>query len=261
MERGVEPPALPHAHAGHYDGAPAGSLANVLGVPVLVALSATTSVLDEAHRLAADGAPSGTLVLADEQTAGRGRGGKRWISSPGSGIWLALLQRRPAITTLELLSIRLALAGAAAVERFATGPVMVKWPNDLWVGGRKLAGILVEVRWRDAMPEWLVIGVGVNVVPPPEELRAAGLPLATSRLAVLAALVPALRAALEHDGTLSAAEQHGLARRDVARGRAVREPGPGVADGISASGELLVRTADAAIRRYRSGSLTFQEES
>ena len=259
IEHPIETPSVRHVHVGQYDDVPAHTLAEQLGVPLLVALDTTTSVLDDAHRLAADGAPSGTLLLAEEQTAGRGRGGKRWISRPGSGIWLTLLERAPTVSTLGLLSIRLALAGATAVQRFAAGPVMVKWPNDLWVDGRKLAGILVEARWRDAMPEWLAIGVGVNLVPPSEEPRAVGLPLAPSRIAVLEALVPALRAALQPDGELSAAEQEELARRDAARGRLLREPGRGVADGISATGELLVRSDDGSVRRYRSGSLVFQE--
>jgi BirA family transcriptional regulator, biotin operon repressor / biotin---[acetyl-CoA-carboxylase] ligase len=260
MERAVGSPSTPQAHTGHYDGVPAAPLAERLGVPLLVALSTTTSVLDDAHRLAAAGAPSGTLVLAEEQTAGRGRGGRRWTSRFGSGIWLTLVERAPTIAMLELLSIRLALAGAAAVERFAAGPVMVKWPNDLWVEGRKLAGILVEARWRDAMPEWLAIGVGVNVVPPSEEPRAIGLPLAPSRIAVLEAFVPALRAAVQPDGVLSGVEQQELARRDAARGRPVREPGAGIADGISVTGELLVRADDGSVRRFRTGSLVFQEE-
>lgn len=260
MARPVESLTAAATYDGHYDGVPAEPLARQLGVPSLLALASTTSVLDDAHRLAAVGAPAGMLVLAEEQTAGRGRGGKRWTSRPGSGIWLTLLERAPAVGALDPLSIRLALAGALAVERFASGPVMVKWPNDLWVEGRKLAGILVEARWREATPEWLAVGVGVNIVPPVEEPGAIGLPLATSRIAVLAELVPALRSALRAGGPLSDAEQRELGHRDVARGRHVSQPGVGVADGISRSGELLVRADDGTIQRYRSGSLVFQEE-
>ena len=259
MARPVESPTAAGTHAGHHDGVPAETLAAQLGVPSLLALTSTTSVLDDAHRLAAEGAPSGTLVLAEEQTAGRGRGGKRWTSRPGSGIWLALLVRAPAAGALDALSIRLALAGALAVGRFASGPVMVKWPNDLWVDGRKLAGILVEARWREAAPEWLAVGVGVNIVPPVEESGAIGLPLATSRTAVLSELVPALCAALRAGGPLTDAELGELHHRDVARGRRVTEPGVGVADGISPRGELLLRADDGTIQRYRSGSLVFQE--
>lgn len=260
MARRVESLDAARMHAGHYDGVPAESLAQQLGVPALLALSSTTSVLDDAHRVAAEGAPSGTLVLAEEQTAGRGRGGKRWTSRAGGGIWLTVLERAPAAGALDALSIRLALASALAVERFASGPVMVKWPNDLWVERRKLAGMLVEARWREASPEWLAVGVGVNIVPPVDEPGAIGLPLAPSRIAVLLQLVPALRSALRAGGPLSAAEQRELATRDVARERRVSQPGVGVADGISPSGELLVRGDDGTVQRYRSGSLVFQEE-
>jgi BirA family transcriptional regulator, biotin operon repressor / biotin---[acetyl-CoA-carboxylase] ligase len=258
MDRAVDS-AVARVDEGHYDGTAATVLAARLGVPSVVALASTTSVLDDAHAFAAAGAPSGTLVLAEEQTAGRGRGGKRWTSKPGSGIWLTLLQRTPAVSSLELLSIRLALASAAAVDPFAAGAVAVKWPNDLWVGTRKLAGILVEARWREGVPEWLAVGVGVNVVPPAEEPGAVGLPLAPSRIVVLEALVPALRAALARQGALTGVELLELERRDIARGRRVVQPGTGVAEGISAGGELLVRTDDGSVQRHRSGSLVFEE--
>lgn len=247
------------AHEGSYDGVTAAALARLLGVPRLVAVASTTSTLDDAHRLAAEGAPSGTLVLADEQTAGRGRGGKRWSSRPGTGIWLALLRRTPAVPALDLLSIRLALAGAVVLEPFAGHAVRVKWPNDLWVDGRKLAGILIEARWRDGSPEWIAIGVGVNVIHPPGVEAAVGLPRAPSRLAVLQALVPALVTSLDVQGALSTDEAAELSRRDLARGRNVIEPGVGVADGITATGELRVRAPGGGVERYRSGSLVFQE--
>src|SRR6185436_16510341 len=101
----------------------------------------------------ADGAPAGTVVLADAQRGGRGRGGRRWASPPGVGVWLTLVERPADHAALEVLSLRLGLHAAAAVERFAArgggGPVRLKWPNDLYVGEGKLAGVLVEVRWRD----------------------------------------------------------------------------------------------------------------
>ena len=158
-------------------------------------LESTTSTLDVAHRIAAEGAPAGTLVVANEQTAGRGRGGKSWQSSPGTGIWLTLIERPANSSGLEVLSLRVGLAAAEALDRFAPEPIRLKWPNDLYVDRGKLAGILVEARWREGSVEWIAIGLGVNVSAPKEVENAAGLEPGTDRVDVLGELVPALRAA------------------------------------------------------------------
>jgi BirA family biotin operon repressor/biotin-[acetyl-CoA-carboxylase] ligase len=94
-------------------------------------LESTTSTLDVAHRLAADSAPAGTLVIANEQTSGRGRGGKEWQSPPGAGLWLTLVERPVDTSGLGVLSLRVGLAAAEALDRFATEPIRLKWPNDL----------------------------------------------------------------------------------------------------------------------------------
>lgn len=244
-----------------YDGVRPDALASALGVPRVVAFESVGSTLDVAHELAAHGAPTGTLVLADEQTAGRGRGGKRWTSERGAGIWLTLIARDVEPAVIELLAVRLGLAAAAVLEPLAGAPVHLKWPNDLLVAGRKLAGILVEARWRDGVPEWVAIGMGVNVVASPAVPNAAGLVAGTSRVAVLAALMPALRGALAKRGALDSREREVLSRRDVARGRAVEAPGPGVVEGVSELGELLVRNTAGSIDRYRSGSLVFMGDA
>ena len=252
---------------GSYDGVAAAALAARLGVCELVALDTTPSTLDVAHALAAAGAPDGTLVLADTQTAGRGRSGKRWISTPGTGIWLTMVERRLDPATISLLALRLGIAAADALEPFTTGftsrftsaAIGVKWPNDLYLGQAKLAGILVEARWRDGAPEWVAIGIGVNVRPPAELQGAAGLRPGVSRLEVLDVLVPALCAASVRTGELSSDELSSLARRDIARGRAAVAPSQGVVDGVSPAGELVIRAPDGAITSHRSGSLVFAE--
>jgi len=153
--------------------------------------------------------------------------------------------------------LRLGLHAAEAVERWAAAPVRLKWPNDLFVGAGKLAGILVEARWRDAQPDWVAIGFGLNVRAPSERPDAAGLDAAARRLDVLAALVPALRAAAALRGALSAAELSRWASRDLATGRAIVEPSAGVVAGVDATGALLVRGADGSVDRVRQGSLIF----
>ena len=221
-------------------------------------LESTTSTLDIAHRLAAEGAPAGTLVIANEQTAGRGRGGKSWRSAPGAGLWLTLIDRPVDNSGLGVLSLRVGLASAEALDRFAPEPIRLKWPNDLYIDQGKLGGILVEARWREQAVEWVAIGLGVNVKAPDNVETAAGLEPGTERLDVLADLVPAIVAATRARGPLDADEMEEFAARDIARGRRCIEPAVGRVAGITPSGELLVALADT-IAPFRSGSLVLED--
>jgi len=242
-----------------YDGRTAAELAAWLDVPDVVVFDTIGSTLDAAHARAAAGAPAGTLVLADAQTAGRGRQGRAWASGAGAGIWLTLVERPRDPAAVDVLSLRLGLHAARVLDPFAPGAVGLKWPNDLYVDGGKLAGVLVEARWREGAVDWIAIGFGLNV------RRPAGMPMAATlrgdavRLDALAALVPALRAAAAETGPLRASELAEYAARDVARGRRCREPLEGVVAGIDASGALVVET-DAGSRYARAGSLVLQED-
>jgi BirA family biotin operon repressor/biotin-[acetyl-CoA-carboxylase] ligase len=244
-----------------YDGVRADDLARRLRVRHVASFDAVGSTMDVAHDLAEREAGAGTLVLADTQLAGRGRGGKQWTSDAGRGIWFTLLERNLDSNALDVLALRLGLAAARALDEFAAAPVQVKWPNDLYVSGSKLAGILVEARWRDGAPEWVAIGVGVNVVPPRAAPNATGLRAGTARLDVLDRLVPALRDTLSRRGPLDSEECRSLAERDLGVGRAIVQPGRGTVEGIAASGELIVRNPAGLLERYRSGSLVFQEDA
>ncbi len=216
--------------------------------------------MDVAHRLAGEGAPAGTLALADQQTAGRGRAGKSWASAPGAGVWLTMIERPADISGLEVLSLRAGLAAAEALDRFAPEPIRLKWPNDLYVDQEKLGGILVEARWRERTVEWVAIGVGVNLRPPENVPHAGSLEPGTARLDVLAELVPALRRAAAATGPLDADELEEFNARDMARGRMCTEPALGRVAGITRNGELLVALADT-VAPFRSGSLVLEEES
>ena len=229
------------------------ALAETLGLPQVAAYARVASSMDAAHELAAAGASAGTLVLAEEQTVGRGRGGRSWSSAPGRGIWMTLIERPRTTSGLDVLSLRVGLRLAPVLDRWANGAVQLKWPNDLYVDGRKLAGVLIEARWRGERAEWVAIGVGVNLVPPVEMPEAAGLDGADAH-AVLAELVPALRAAAFAEGALTPAELVAFSARDYAAGRRLHEPYEGTARGISSAGELLVETANG-IMLVRAGSL------
>jgi len=163
------------ADAASYDGRTAASLSHLLDVPQLIVLDSTASTMDDAHRLASAGALAGTVVLADRQTSGRGRAGRRWASESGQGIWMTLIERPNDVAAVDVLSLRLGLRAARALDRFAESPVRLKWPNDLYVDDAKLAGILVEARWRANRVDWVAIGIGVNVRPPIDVEHAASL--------------------------------------------------------------------------------------
>jgi BirA family transcriptional regulator, biotin operon repressor / biotin---[acetyl-CoA-carboxylase] ligase len=239
------------------DGLTAAELAARLDVPRVHLFASVSSTLDVANTIAAS-VPPGTVIVADEQTAGRGRQGRAWVSPAGSGLWLTLLERPEDPTALEVLSLRCGLYAAEALDGLAGATIGVKWPNDLYVGGRKLAGVLIETRWRGASPEWVAIGFGLNVVRPPIETAVGLTPGATRRDALLS-LVPALRRAAAAIGSLTTDELTRWSVRDVARGCAVDGPSAGRVDGISPRGELLVRAADATLTAHRSGTLTFAE--
>ncbi len=237
-----------------FDGLDASTLRSVLGLPRVELFQVAGSTLDVAHELAASGAPAGTLIVADAQTAGRGRMGRRWQSEAGRGIWLTLIERPQDPDALDVLSLRAGIAAAEALDAFAPAPISLKWPNDLYVGTGKLAGVLVEARWRGDRLDWLALGFGLNMHPPNEESGAAGLGVGTGRVEVLQRLVPALRGAAERRGALGAEEMAAFARRDLAKGRTCEQPDRGTVVGIDRGGALVLDTV-AGRRSFRTGSL------
>jgi BirA family biotin operon repressor/biotin-[acetyl-CoA-carboxylase] ligase len=237
-----------------FDGLNSRDLAEILDLPQVELLESTASTLDIAHNLADSGCPDGTLVIADHQSSGRGRSGGKWTSPHARGIWLTLIERPTDTEALEVLALRVGLRAARALDRFAAEPVRLKWPNDLYVEDRKLAGILIEARWRQGKLEWVAIGMGVNITAPDDMPLAGSLDPGTRRIEVLEELVPSIRGAAKCAGVLRPIEMIEWNARDLARGRHCSEPARGVVEGISPAGELLVALADS-VARFRSGSL------
>jgi BirA family biotin operon repressor/biotin-[acetyl-CoA-carboxylase] ligase len=134
------------------------------GVPSYI-FPSIGSTNDEAKNLAEDGSPHGTLVLADEQTSGKGREGRKWYSEPESGLALSLILRPESFS--EGSSALTALGALAVVEGLAQCGLeaRIKWPNDVIVSGGKIAGILVETSWRGESMDYAIVGIGVNVKP------------------------------------------------------------------------------------------------
>lgn len=140
-----------------------------------------TSTMDLAAERAAAGEPAGLVVVAEEQTQGRGRHGRRWEAPHGTSLLFTVLCRPPlALVQDERLSVRVAERVAAAIARVTGLEAAIKEPNDLLVGDRKLAGILLQSRIEGQRLDHLLIGIGINVNVPPEQLP---LPTATSILA------------------------------------------------------------------------------
>jgi BirA family transcriptional regulator, biotin operon repressor / biotin---[acetyl-CoA-carboxylase] ligase len=225
----------------------------------------TGSTNSVARELAAGGAPHGTVVTADEQTAGRGRQGRSWTAPPGAALLYSAILR-PLRPHHSLLPLAVALAVCDTAERLRPDiECKVKWPNDIHLDGRKLAGILIEARPQDG---WAVIGVGLNLtIAPaefPEELRDRATSLFPSNSGETPAAVPyadlsgirnswttvAVAGALSErlEEWLDADEGAVLAAwrgRDALLGREVSwEQGSGVAEGVDERGYLLVRLAD-----------------
>ncbi|MEZ5126316.1 MAG: biotin--[acetyl-CoA-carboxylase] ligase [Thermoleophilia bacterium] len=232
---------------------------------------ASTNV--EARNLAIEGAPEGTVVVAECQSAGRGRLGRRWVSPAGKGLLYSVILRPDmAMGDVHLLTLVAAVATAECLERAVNVPVSIKWPNDLFIGDKKVAGILMEVAGDQDDVDWVVVGIGVNVntefVELPVVLRrsatsllmAGGEPVDRSDLlaSLLLALEKRLAGVLEEgfDGVLSA-----FRKRDYLLKRRVsvetREGTvTGTASGIDDRGALLLELPERRMRRFHSGDVT-----
>ncbi len=144
------------------------------------------STNDECWRLAGEGLPAGTIVVADSQTAGRGRNGRGWVSSSAVGLYASLLLRPAELSRITLLPLAIGIASVEAVREVAGCRTGIKWPNDVLIDGQKVAGILIEADLA-AAESTVVVGFGVNIATPLEELPvrltypATSLKLATGR--------------------------------------------------------------------------------
>jgi BirA family biotin operon repressor/biotin-[acetyl-CoA-carboxylase] ligase len=208
-----------------------------------------SSTNDLARELASSGAPHGTLVTASEQTAGRGRQGRTWSAPPGRALLMSVVLRE--------WSTLLPLAAAVSVAEVAGDAARIKWPNDVLVDDRKIAGILVEARPQEG---WAVLGIGLNVAVrmddfPPELRETAG----TLGLEP-AAVEPTLdQLARRLDRWIRAGESEvidAFRRRDWLRGREITwHSGSGRAAGIDAGGRLLVELDDGSTTAIDAGEV------
>ncbi len=222
----------------------------------LVYCETVDSTNTKAKELAELGYPSGTLVTAEQQKAGRGRSGRGWESPPGTGIFMTLLLR-PAIRpdSASMLTLVAALAAVRGVRDITQADVQIKWPNDLVLNGKKICGILTELSVQEGMIRYLVVGIGINVHNEsfPEEIRstASSLFLECGRHFHRAEIIGKLLKNFENDYEIFCRTEDLSGLRDeyhaflVNRGRSVRvldprAPYEGKALGITEKGELIV---------------------
>jgi BirA family transcriptional regulator, biotin operon repressor / biotin---[acetyl-CoA-carboxylase] ligase len=197
----------------------------------------TDSTSDRARALAGAGAPHGTLVTAGEQLAGRGRQGRSWSAPPGRALLMSLVLRAwPPL---------LPIVGAVAVAEVAGPQAAIKWPNDVLLDGRKLAGVLAEARQQEG---WAVLGIGLNVAVRttdlPAELRDRAASLALAPADIEPTLDRLLRALGRRLAQPTADLLADYRARDALAGHAVRwADGEGIARGIDDRGRLLVELA------------------
>jgi BirA family biotin operon repressor/biotin-[acetyl-CoA-carboxylase] ligase len=234
----------------------------------LLYVTRVTSTQDVARAEAEKGAPDGAAVLAEEQTGGRGRLGRTWVSPAGKNLYLTLVMRPPT-RHLRALSIVAPLAVAEALEGAAGLRCRIKWPNDVLVQGRKISGVIIEADLAGEAVKYALVGMGVNVnldveaVPEIADIATSvrrELGRDGSREDVLSALLNAFEAryaeALEGDAPFRAwrSRLETLGRRVRATfGERVEE---GVAEDVDAEGSLLIRRDDGSLATVEAGDVT-----
>lgn len=236
----------------------------------ILVFAETGSTNDVASKLGREGRPGGVAVFAERQTAGRGRFGRRWESADHAGLWFSLLLRPewpmvrwPRLTTWAGVAV------AAVLERFTGVPALLKWPNDVLLANRKVAGILTESATDMRGAAFAVAGIGINVnqetFPPEIEQRAASLRQIANRMFDRAELAAVLLRELAKRLEEAAGEEwvREAERRSAILGNWVRlQEGTrvleGVAEGLDPEGNLLLRLGDGRLHRVTAGEVTLR---
>lgn len=220
-----------------------------------------------AHEWARQGAEEGALVITEEQTQGRGRLGRYWYSPPYSGIWMSLVLRPPIpLTQAPQLTLMASVAVTRALRRATGLDVRIKWPNDLLIDGKKICGILTELRGEQDQVQYVVMGTGINVNATSDqwladlEEKATSLAIIGGRTYSRAELIAAILGDLEdmYDGFLSYGfepirilwEEYANMLGTVIRASTPRGEVTGEAVGLDPAGALLVRQGDRLLPIY-----------
>jgi BirA family biotin operon repressor/biotin-[acetyl-CoA-carboxylase] ligase len=246
----------------------------IFGQGEIVHFSETDSTNSRAKELAGRETPEGTIVLAERQTVGRGRRGRSWFSPDGSGLYLSLVLR-PKVVPAEApkMTLMTAVAVCDVLIPYLPSLPRVKWPNDILVGGRKIAGILTEISTEPDAIDYVVVGLGLNVNVParqfPKEIRdkATSILVETGKVHSRAAI---LRSFLEHFERIYALFREGRFRLILDRWKAfagttgqrarVDQIGrvlTGEIQDVDENGSLLLRDEKGNLHRIVSGDITY----
>jgi BirA family biotin operon repressor/biotin-[acetyl-CoA-carboxylase] ligase len=235
-------------------------------------LDVVASTQDELRLLAEEGAPEGTLVIAEQQTSGRGRMGRSWISPAGKGIWMSLLLRPPVpLPHTPQLTLLAAVALSRAITRVVPVTIGIKWPNDLLVDGKKISGILLESAAEDERLLYVVVGMGISVnldaEDYPEELlqKAVSLKMASGDVVNRSDLIAAILEEFERLYDLyleqgfapirSLWEAHAVTLNKQTLLNTPQGPVEGVPRGLDDMGGLKVELADGSYRTIYSAEV------
>ena len=243
------------------------------------------STMDEAARMAKEGAEEGTVVLADEQTAARGRFQRPWSAPPGN-LYLSMVFR-PSTRVLQYLSVISGVAVVRAIRNVASLRPVIKWPNDVQINGKKVCGILVEDSIRDNEVQHAIVGIGVNVALAPSQIDelagiATGLNVEIGTEVEIKALLRHLLQAMDslyvslrrEDGE-SGPDLKGPAFQQVMKewrdlletlGKRIEvswgdEVYTGYAEDVNEAGHLLLRLDDGGLTTLAAGEVTFRVET
>ncbi|MFL1672354.1 biotin--[acetyl-CoA-carboxylase] ligase [Paenibacillus dendritiformis] len=237
-------------------------------------LEKTESTQNEAAAWAKEGVPEGAVVLAEEQTGGRGRQGHVWHSPAGKGVWMSIILRpRIPLPYTPHLTLLGAVAMFRAMKKLTSAPLGIKWPNDILADGKKVAGILLESAAEDERLLYVIAGIGISVnldsADFPEELqeRATSLKIVTGQEVDRASLVAACLQELEQLYRLYEEEGFGPIRtlweaQSITLGRQMTIDTPqgslqGVAVGLDQSGALLLKDKTGTVQKVFSGDVHF----
>ena len=251
-------------------------LGNCALVREIVVFEETDSTNEQATKLGKSGAASGLAIFAEKQNAGRGRFGRRWESASHLGLWFSLLLRPafpqenwPRLTTWVAVSL------AAAIEHATGVRAGIKWPNDIFVDGRKIAGILIEAAQDRAQENFAVVGIGVNANHAREDFPEALASIATSlRVATGRAIDrPAMAAAIfreldarhadldrRFDQLVAEATSRSVLLGRWVQVRAADSVIEGVAENLDANGQLLLRTGDGTLATLSAGEVSISAQ-
>ena len=222
-------------------------------------LESCASTNDEAARFARAGASHGTLVTAERQNAGRGREGRPW-ASPQGGLYMSAVMRPPLpLADVPQMTLAIGIAVCDAARSFGA-PAALKWPNDVLVGDKKLAGVLIETQSQGGKLDSVIVGIGVNLEIVPETVANRAIALHVDREVFLAELIAQLERWVDRyvacgvESIVPAWQERmarGLSARAVIDGTLLT----GELAGIDPDGSLLFRDSSSAVRRVRSGDV------